>query len=211
MPSGHNYHGFAARSEVMKTMFDIATCTDFYTMVVQDFDEFMTETHSARRALHCAIAAYHLREWTWHDWLEHDLAAQNAIGIRDEGSFNAWVNHCCVYFPILKELVNGTKHFEDRSAFETMRVVAVPFAFDQITAGWGEGAWDGPIRYVQGSMPIGLQGKGYLLLDLGEDAKEHRWLPAAYLIEIVIRFWRDFFIRFRPTANLNHSKHHPIF
>jgi hypothetical protein len=192
-------------------MFDIATCTDFYMMVVQDFDEFMTETHSARKALHCAIAAYHLREWVWLDWLEHDLAAQNAIGIHDKNSFNAWVNRCCIYFPILRDLVNGTKHFEDRSAFETMRVMAVPFAWGQVTAGWGEGAWGGPIRYVQSSIPVGLQGEGYLLLDLGEDAKEHRWLPAAYLIEIVVRFWRDLFIKFRPTANLTHSRHHPLF
>jgi hypothetical protein len=39
-------------------MFDIATCTDFYSMLVQDFDDYMSETHSARKALNCAIAAY---------------------------------------------------------------------------------------------------------------------------------------------------------
>ena len=189
-------------------MFDVATSTDFYAMLIQDFEEYMSETHSARRALHCAIAAYHLREWIWHDWLENDLPAQKSIGIHDESSFNGWVNRCCVWFPVLKDLVNGTKHFEDRQSFETMRVMAVPFAWGQVSAGWGEGAWGGPVRYVQGSMPAGLQGEGYLLLDLGEEAGEHRWLPVAHLLEVVVRFWRDFFIKFRPTAALIHSKHH---
>ncbi len=191
-------------------MFDISTYTDFYAMLVQDFDEYMNETHSARRALHCAITAYHLREWIWNDWLDHDLSAQNAIGIRNEQAFNKWINDSCVWFRILRHLVNGTKHFTDRHTFETMRVCAAPFAFGQVTAGFGEGAWDGPIRFVKGSLPLGLQGEGYLLLDLGEEAGEHRWLPVAQLIEVVVRFWRDFFIKFRPTVNLAHSKHHPF-
>jgi hypothetical protein len=191
-------------------MFDITTSIDFYTMLVQDYDEYMAETHLARKALHCAIVAYHLREWVWKDWLEHDLPAQKAIGIRDESSFNNWVNRSCVWFPILRDIVNGTKHFKDKHTFETMRVMAAPFAFGQVTSGFGEGAWDGPIRYVEGSLPVGLHGEGYLLLDLGGETGEHRWLPVAHLIEIVVRFWRDFFTQFRPTANLTHSKHHPF-
>jgi hypothetical protein len=189
-------------------MFDIATSTDLYSVLVQDFDEYMDETHSSRRALHCAITAYHLREWIWHDWLEHDPSACSAIGVQDESSFNGWVNRSCVWFPILRDLVNGTKHFEERQSFETFRVAAAPFAWGQVSAGWDEGAWNGPIRYVAGALAAGLQGKGCLLLDLGKDAGEHRWLPAAYLLEVVVRLWRDFFKTFRPTVNLIHSKHH---
>ena len=195
-------------------MFDITTCNDLYAMLVEDFDEYMTETHSARRALHCAITAYHLREWVWNDWLMHDLAAQSAIGIRDEKSFNGWVNRSSVWFQILRDLANGAKHFTtatNRYTFETVRVLPVPSTFDQVTPGLDGRAWDGPVRYVRGSLPVGLQGKGCLLLDLGGDAGEHhRWLPAADLLEVVVRFWRDFFKKFRPTANLTHSKHHPF-
>src|SRR5262249_43940727 len=122
-------------------MFDIATSTDLYAALVQDFNEYMDETHSSRKALHCAITAYHLREWIWHDWLEHDPAARSAIEVQDESSFNGWVNSCCVWFRILRELVNGTKHFEEKQGFETFRVMAAPFAWGQVSAGWGEGAW----------------------------------------------------------------------
>lgn len=189
-------------------MFDIATPTDFYGMLVQDFDEYMSEPHSARKAIHCAIIAYHLREWIWKEWLTHDIAAQNAIGAHNEDAFNAWVNRSCVWFRLLRGLANGTKHFTNKAGFQTMRVMAVPFAFDQMTAGFDQGAWDGPIRYVQSPIPVGSHGQGYLLLDLGESAGEHRWLPAAHLLEVIVRFWRDFFRKFRPTANLTHSKHH---
>lgn len=191
-------------------MFNITTSTDFYGMLVQDFDEYMTETHSARRALHCAITAYHLREWVWEDWLAKDSIARSVIDVHDEHTFNRWINRCCVHFPLLRDLVNGTKHFTDQSSFETVLVKAAPFAFGQITAGWGEGAWDGPLRYIQGALPVGLQGGGCLILDLGEADGEHRWLPVAYVIEIVVRFWRDFFMKFRPSETLVHSKHHPL-
>jgi hypothetical protein len=61
---------------------------------------------------------------------------------------------------------------------------------------------------IRGSSPLGLQGEGYLLLDLGEGAGEHRWLPAGHLLEVVLRFLRDLFKRFTPATSLAHSKHH---
>ncbi|MBW9089834.1 hypothetical protein JNB91_18635 [Rhizobium wenxiniae] len=53
-------------------MFDILSARDFYSMLVDDFDDFAVEPHSARRAMHCAITAYHLHEWVWGDWLSKD-------------------------------------------------------------------------------------------------------------------------------------------
>ncbi len=50
-------------------MFDILNASDFYAMLVEDFDEYMDKPHSARLAIHCAITATHLHEWVWHDWL----------------------------------------------------------------------------------------------------------------------------------------------
>jgi chromosome segregation ATPase len=53
---------------------------------------------------------------------------------------------------------------------------------------------------------LGSQG----LLESNERADDGltRWIPAAHLIDVVIRFWRDFFKRFRPTVALVHSEHH---
>ena len=82
--------------------------------------------------------------------------------------------------------MNGTKHFIRDQGFETMRVT-----------GYGSGPYG-----------VGPYGKGYLLIDYGEGAGEHRWMPAAHLLEVVVRFWRDFFKKYRPGEDIPVSKHH---
>ena len=72
-------------------MFDLVTSDDFYAMLVQDFDEYMAEQHSARRAFHCVISAYQLYEWVWGDWLKTDYTVQKTLGVRDKDSFAEWI------------------------------------------------------------------------------------------------------------------------
>ena len=189
-------------------MFDLVTSHDFYAMLVADFDDYMAEPYSARRAVHCAISASHLAEWVWHDQIAANQDLQSKLGVKTEREFLEWINHATVWYGMVRELANGTKHFRHKQSFETIRVMAAPFAFDQLTAGFDEGAWDGPLRYVESSMPVGQDGKGYLLLDLGEDAGEHRWMPAAHLLEVVVRLWRDFFRMFCPVPAVAASRHH---
>ncbi|MHC2791215.1 hypothetical protein ACVINZ_000227 [Mesorhizobium jarvisii] len=169
-------------------MFDIVTATDFYTVLVQDFDDFMDEPHSARRALHCAITAFHLHEWVWGEWLSKDKTARDAMGIstRDKDHFLQWVDRHCPWFRGVQDLANGTKHFARDKGFDTIRV-----------GGFGEGPF--------GQGPFG---KGYLLIDWGEASGEHRWQPAAALLEVVVRFWRDFFCKYLPSPDLPASRHH---
>jgi len=47
-----------------------------------------------------------------------------------------------------------------------------------------------------------------LLIDFGEDEGVHRWMPAAHLLEIVVRLWRDFFRLYCPIPPGPASKHH---
>jgi len=191
-------------------MFDVITARDFYVMVIEDFDDFMEEPHSARRALHCAISAYHLHEWIWCDWLKNDTAARERIGIKkSKDDFVAWVLRANVWFHYVQAMANGTKHLGRTNEFATIKVVAAPFAFDQLTAGWDQGVCNGPIHYVSGSLPVGPKGQGYLILDLGEDAvPETRWMPVAHILEVVLRFWRDFFRYYRPGEDIPASHHH---
>lgn len=191
-------------------MFDVVTARDFYAMVIEDFDDFMEEPHAARRALHCAISAYHLHEWVWSDWLKSDAAARERIGIKkSKEAFVSWICQACVWFTYVQAMANGTKHLGRANDFGTIKVVAAPFAFDQHTAGWDQGAWDGPIQFVSGSMPVGPKGQGYLILDLGEGAApETRWMPVAHILEVVLRFWRDFFRYYRPGEEFPASRHH---
>jgi hypothetical protein len=129
-------------------MFDLTNSRDFYAILVEDFDDFMAEPHSARRAVHCAITAYHLHEWVWGDWFKHDYDVWKALGIRDKDSFRSWIDGKCVWFLAVEELANGTKHFIRDQGFETMRI-----------GGYGQD-WVPPY------------GKGYLLIDYGEGAGE---------------------------------------
>ncbi|MBW9089833.1 hypothetical protein JNB91_18630 [Rhizobium wenxiniae] len=46
------------------------------------------------------------------------------------------------------------------------------------------------------------------MIDLGEEAGDQRWLPAAHLLEVVVRFWRDFFQKYLPSPDLPVSAQH---
>lgn len=84
----------------------------------------------------------------------------------------------------------------------------MPFALDDPKVGFDMGAWDGPLRFVSGSLPVGPQGQGYPMLDLGERAGESRFVYTSYVIEAVLRFWRDSYRRFKPDSSIRHSPHH---
>jgi hypothetical protein len=190
-------------------MFDLNTSHDFYAMLVDDFDDYMAEPHSARRALHCAITAYHLPEWVWSDWLKKDLVVQKELGIRNKkDAFLSWVDRNCVGFKNIRDLANGSKHFRPNQGFETKRVTAAPFCFDQLNAGFDQGSFDRPMPYVNNSQASGAGGKGSLLIDHGQDAGDHRWMTAASLLEMAVRFWREFFDKYRPLPNLPISRCH---
>jgi hypothetical protein len=62
-------------------MFDLVSVHDFYRMLIQDFDEFMEEPYSSRKAVHCAITAHHLADWVWHDKIERDPDLRARLGI----------------------------------------------------------------------------------------------------------------------------------
>ena len=166
-------------------MFDVTDSESFYGMLVEDFEEFLSEQHSARRALHCAISAYHLHEWMWADWLKHDKATQARLNVHDRNSFLSWICQHCIWFTWIRDLANGTKHSIRRLDFETHHVAATPL------------------------MP-GPQGGGYLMIDNGERTEPHRYMPVANLLEVVVRFWRDFFKAYRPGCSVVHSQHHAL-
>jgi hypothetical protein len=189
-------------------MFDLVTAHDFYAMLVEDFDDFMAEPHSARRAVHCFITAHHLLDWAWHDQVASRVDLREQLEVQSMKDFAEWVDSRSVWMTFVHEIANGTKHVRGKQTLDTMRVAATPFMFDTVDAGFDRGAWDGPIRYVQEELPAGRDGKGYLLIDFGEDAARHRWLPAGHLLEVVVRFWRDFFRRYLPVPAIPASRHH---
>jgi hypothetical protein len=127
-------------------------------------------------AINALRDAYHLREWIWHDRLEHDPALQRAImgGSGDESAWNRWVNQRLPDFRVVKELCNGSKHFCPGSLIRASHQAG----FDSPVSFWDNPAsgWDDASYYVE------LAGG--------------RLISVADLVNDVRAFWCDLFSRF---------------
>jgi hypothetical protein len=55
-------------------------------------------------------------------------------------------------------------------------------------------------------MPYVTDGKEFLLFDFGPEAAEHRWMPAAMVLEVVVRFWREFFEKYASPVSTSKSQ-----
>jgi hypothetical protein len=169
-------------------MFGPLTCRDFYAMLVEDFDDFMAEPQSARRAWHCALTAYHLHEWVWGDWLKSNRQVRDHLKVNSSVEFLRWVEQHCVWFWYVQQLATGAKHFVRQPGSQPILVG----------------------QYGQGGYGTGPYGQGYLIVDLGEEAGDERYQTAASYLEVVVRFWRDFFRAYLPDPNLPASRHHSM-
>jgi hypothetical protein len=127
------------------------------------------------------------------DWLKTDYATWSTLGIRDKDSFLAWIDKACVWFRTIQHFANGAKHFGSSEDFKAERVGAPPFMLDELEAGLDEGAWDGPTLYI-----AEIQGAGCLLIDYAESTDPYKLRTAAALLDVVVRFWREFFFRYHP-------------
>jgi len=65
-------------------------------------------------AINALRDAYHLREWIWHDRIEHDPALQAAIvgTSAAKKDWERWVDQHFSDFPIIRDLCDGSKHFK---------------------------------------------------------------------------------------------------
>jgi len=158
-------------------MFDIANSKDFYAKLLADFDDFMDNPASARHAMNCAITAHHVHDWVWNDYLKNDQVTRSRMGLgKDKKEFINWIASRSVWFGMVQEISNGSKHFGRDAPFETRRITG----------------------YGMGPYGVGPYGHSYLLIDHGEEAGVHQFMTVAMLLEVVVRFWRDFFKSFSP-------------
>jgi hypothetical protein len=75
---------------------------------------FSADRGDSYAAINALRDAFHLREWIWHDRLEHNTALQQEIlGSTGRGKdWNCWVNKKFPDFRIIRDLCNGSKHWE---------------------------------------------------------------------------------------------------
>jgi hypothetical protein len=183
-------------------MFSIETSRDFLAKLEADFADYAREPGSGRLALNCAMTAYHMHEWVWGDWLKNDEETRKTLGIsKSKGSFVSWIEKACPWFWWMQNLTNGTKHFSRNLSFKALRVSLLPSARNLPNAGAEDSHWDGPMPYLTG-------GPDVLLIDNGPEAGElhDRYMPAAMLLEVVVRFWREFFEKYAPAVSPSESE-----
>jgi hypothetical protein len=164
-------------------MFDMVNSRDFYQKLVEDFDDFMSNIASARHAMNCAITAHHMADWVWGDFVKGDEALKLQLGVRDKDGFMQWIDGQTVWYSLVQSISNGSKHFIRKTAGGTQKV-----------EGYGMGG------YGQGPY-----GKSYLAIEVSPTDPKN--LEVSMLLEVVIRFWRDFLRKHGPyKGNLPEGK-----
>jgi hypothetical protein len=166
-------------------MFDITNARDFYQKLLEDFDDYMAHQDSARHGMNCAITAHHMADWAWVDFLKGDAALRTKLGIKNRDGFKAWIDGQSIWYGMVQDISNGSKHFLREQSIGTARI-----------SGYGQGGYG-----------IGPYGMGYLTVDLGGADPAHQLMPFALLLEVVVRFWRDFLSQYGPyVGNLPTGK-----
>lgn len=82
-----------------------------------ELSKLLADRSDSYAATNAIRDAYHLREWIWHDRLKNVPALLSRIigAAGDEHAWNAWINTQFPDFKLLKELCNGSKHFDPQS------------------------------------------------------------------------------------------------
>jgi len=98
-----------------KHSFEIKTAGQFLRKLEEDYDDFRQQPLSSRRAINCALTAWHLREWFWAQRLKGDIHEQKRLfheRFATLREFDAFLRNAVPEFEILQAISNGSKHFE---------------------------------------------------------------------------------------------------
>ena len=99
----------------MSGAFDLTKPSDLLEKLDHEMMGFGADPNNSYAAINALRDAYHLREWVWHDRLQHNPALLTQIigsAGNKKDAWNSWVNSSFVNFPIVRDICNGSKHFE---------------------------------------------------------------------------------------------------
>lgn len=85
--------------------FDIRTAADFFKKLKEDFADYSTDITSARHALNCAMTAWHLTEWVYHEF-NLDKTFKKVSDFQED------VKKQCSSLVIMHDISNGSKHYK---------------------------------------------------------------------------------------------------
>ena len=160
-------------------MFGITSAYRLFEKVRADYARVEADIADPGAALNCILGLYHLHEWVWATWLKERPAVQATIGIHKKiGSFTSWLDMSWLYFLLVQELANGSKH-------------CCPVHSTKRVKGYGRGPWG-----------VGPYGTPFLLIDLGENRPPpERYLVASTVLKESVNFWTRFFAEHGITDN----------
>lgn len=155
-------------------MFGISTPIQFYQKLVLEFDDFCADSGSSRHAMNFVITAFHMTDWVWKGFLKEDEAKRKELGIaKNMESFHEWIMAQSIWAYQMRDLANGSKHFQTRGLPIHSHIV-------------------GPFNTAPFNTLAFNEVKVMLYVDMGEFEGRPYHIPAEQLFEVVMRFWRDF-------------------
>jgi hypothetical protein len=162
----------------MSGALDLTEPRHLLTKLSLEIDTLAAEPRDSYAAINALRDAYHLREWIWHGRLEQDPALQAKImgASGSESKWNDHVNLSCPDFPLIRELCNGSKHFERDPR-------------DKVEANHQAG-YGGPI-FAYGTGVLGYGDNG-IFVQVGAG----RIVSVMHLLESARYFWIKLFERF---------------
>jgi|SRR5680860_393645 len=85
--------------------FDLKTPKDFYNKLIEDYEDYKTSDNSSRIALNCAMTAWHLSEWIYHEF----NMKRKYPKMKD---YQGHVKRICPSLQIMHDIANGSKHYK---------------------------------------------------------------------------------------------------
>lgn len=161
-------------------MFNINNSRDFYQKLLEDFDDYMNNPGSTRHAMNCAITAHHMHDWVWVDFLKANKALRTKLNIKNKDGFVKWIAAQSVWFGLVQGISNGSKHMQHDDALHA-----------HVVGGWDVATWD-----------QSTWDQTHLVIDMGGGDPGLQYMDIAMLLEVVIRFWRDFLRAYAPYPSL---------
>jgi hypothetical protein len=88
-----------------KLSFEIKTSKDFFIKLKQDFEDFSNDIESSRFALNCAMTAWHLTDWVYHEFNYENTFAKLS-------EFQEYLKKQCDSLQIMQDICYGSKHYK---------------------------------------------------------------------------------------------------
>jgi len=108
--------------------FEIITPIDFFGKLIEDHREYAGDLLSSRRAINCAMSAWHLLDWIYWEYYHVSMEKRELM---DK------VQRECPAFIILQDITNGSKHY--RITYYTSRVASTEHHRGAFSSGFSRG------------------------------------------------------------------------